>query len=278
MKRWKTVLLITLISIGLPASFASYNIQVTLVTFYLEGSSVHVTPSPPQSMIVALDSEYFGQGEAEIVITVVNSDEIELTWRLWSGLLNTAIMGQSDLGFIGEQSGENSWTAETKANRIIITIMGTINWNNLQQGTTMILADLSYSADGENFIPIFTFSITPESEEPVEGPKVEAAVTIQELEIELTGSNLPTHRKTYYESQLYKAKLYYQNEDYNNALVTAYVALEALRVEQAEYNNPFNMILRFFSNNALTLTVLALVAVPAIYLSRLWRKDQVIIP
>jgi hypothetical protein len=278
MKKYKAIFLLALLLAGLPTSFAANNIRITLINFYLGGTSIQVTPNPPQTMIVTLDSQYVDQDEAQIVITVMNSEEVELTWNLWSGLLNTAIMGQSDIGFIGTQIGDNSWTAKTSANRLIITIMGTIDWDNLQQGTTMILADITYSTDDETFIPLFTISITPASEESSESLKVEAEATIQELEIEIAGSNLPTHRKTYYESQLYKAKLYYQNKDYNNALITAYAALESLRSEQAEYNNLFNIVLRFFSNNALTLTMLALVAVPAIYLSKFWRRDQVIIP
>jgi hypothetical protein len=283
MKLLRIIILVSILSIGIPVSYAETNIRVSLFNFYLGGTSIQVTPNPPQNMITTIDSQYIGQGEAQIVITIVNSEGIELTWKIWSGLLDAAIMGQSDQGFVGEQTGDNSWTATTSANRIMITIMGTIGWDNLEQGLTMILADVTYSQDSprtreKTFVPLFTFSVTPESHEPTEGPKIDAEATIQELEIEITGSNLPTHRKTYYESQLYKAKLYFENEDYNNALITAYAALEALRSEQAEYNNLFNMVLRFFSNNALTLTVLALVAVPAIYLSKFWRRDQVIIP
>jgi len=283
MKFWKPVLLVSLLLIALPVSYAVANVRVTLINFYLSGTSVQVTADPPQTMIITLESRYLGQGEAQIVLTAVNSEAIELTWKLWSGLLDAAIMGQSDEGFIGEQTGGNSWTAVTSANRIIITIMGTIDWSNLEQGSTMILADLSYSTDDprtrdKTYVPLFTFSITPESQEPSEGPKIDAAATIQELEIEISGSNLPSYRKTYYESQLYKAKLYYQNEDYNNALVTAYAATGSLRSEQNEYNNLSNVILRFFSNNALTIMMIALVAVPVIYFTRGGGKGQVVLP
>jgi len=235
-------------------------------------------PNPPQSMIVTIGSQYVGQEETQIVVTVVNPEGANLTWSLWSGLVNTAITGQSDLGFIGEQTGTNTWTAHTVAKRIIITIMGTVDLSKLQQGTTMILADLRYSVNTGVPTPLFTFSITPESTTPTEGPKVDAEATIQELETEVTGSNLPSYRTTYYESQLYKAKLYFENKDYDNALDTAKTALEALRAEQADYNNPINTVLRFISNNAVTITALAVVAVPAIYFSKLWRRGPVAMP
>lgn len=163
------------------------------------------------------------------------------------------------------------------AKRIIITIMGTVDWSKLPQGTTTILADLRYTISTGVPIPLFTFSITLESANPVEGPRVDANATIQEFEIEIGGSNLPDYR-TYYESQLYKAELYFQNKDYSNALVTAKTALDALRAEEADYNNPINTVLRFLSNNAVTITVLAVVAVPAVYFSRLWRRGPVAMP
>jgi len=278
MRRYILCLLTALVLISLPISSATAGVQVTLFNFYLGGSAVQVVPNPQQSMIATIGSNYTGQGEAQIVITVVNSEGVDVTWSLWSGLVNSAIMGQSDLGFVGEQSGANTWTAHTAAKRIIITVMGTVDWTKLQQGTTMILADLRYSVGTGVSTPLFTFSITPESTTPTEGPKLESEATIQELEVEITGSNLPTHRKTYYESQLYKAQLYYQNKDYTNALATASTAVQALRAEQAEYNNPVNIVLRFLYNNAITIVALALIAIPVIYFSRLWRRGPVAMP
>jgi len=278
MKTRVLCLLLAFALITLPACSATPGAQVTLFNFYLGGSAVQAVPNPPQSMIVTIGSQYVGQEETQIVVTVVNPEGANLTWSLWSGLVNTAITGQSDLGFIGEQTGTNTWTAHTVAKRIIITIMGTVDLSKLQQGTTMILADLRYSVNTGVPTPLFTFSITPESTTPTEGPKVDAEATIQELETEVTGSNLPSYRTTYYESQLYKAKLYFENKDYDNALDTAKTALEALRAEQADYNNPINTVLRFISNNAVTITALAVVAVPAIYFSKLWRRGPVAMP
>jgi len=277
MRKYILCLLTALVLISLPISSATPGVQVTLFNFYLGGSAVQVVPNPQQSMIATIGSNYTGQAEAQIVITVVNSEGVNVTWSLWSGLVNTAITGQSDLGFIGEQTGTNTWTAHTVAKRIIITIMGTVDLSKLQQGTTMILADLRYSVNTGVPTPLFTFSITAETTS-TEGPKVDAEATIQELETEVTGSNLPSYRTTYYESQLYKAKLYYQNKDYTNALATASTAVQALRAEQAEYNNPVNIVLRFLYNNAITIVALALIAIPVIYFSRLWRRGPVAMP
>lgn len=96
-------ILVAFALISLPICSATPGTQVTLFNFYLGGSAVQVVPNPPQSMIATIGSQYVGQGEAQIVITVVNPEGANITWSLWSGLVNTAITGQSDLGLVNRR-------------------------------------------------------------------------------------------------------------------------------------------------------------------------------
>ena len=265
-------LLTALLVVTLPMASAASGVQVTLLNFYLGGTPVEIRPNPPQSLIITLDSEYVGQGEAQIVITAVNPDGESIKWSLWAGLVNTAILGQSDVGFVGDQTGENSWIATTEAKRVIITVTGTVDWTKVQEDKPVILVTLGYSVvvldrygrikEEGAFTPLLSFSIVkaPEPTEPTDGSKLEAQAVITELETEFYGSNLPDYRRSYYESQLYKAKLYLQSEDYDSALITAQMALNALRAELAEYNSPINVISRFLYNNIALIAGLSIVA------------------
>lgn len=287
MNKYGILLLITLLIVTLPTASTASSVQVTLLNFYLGGTSILVRPNPPPSMIVTLESEYVGQGEAQIVITAVNTDGEKIKWNLWAGLVNTAIMGQSDMGFVGEKTGENTWTAITDANRIIITVTGTIDWAKVQEDKPVILVILGYSVvildrygrikEEGDFTPILSFSILKASE-PTGASSIEAQAVITELETEFYGSNLPVHRRSYYESQLYKAKLYFQNENYDSALITAQTALNALRAELAEYNNPINVLLRFIQENAVLVVGLAAVAFVVFFALRLRRGGAVAMP
>jgi len=238
-------------------------------------------------MIVTLESEYVGQGEAQIVITAVNSNGESIKWSIWTGLLNTVILGQSDVGFVGTQTGENAWTATTDTNRIIITVTGTVDWEKIQEDKPVILVTLGYSVvvldrfgrvekEGP-YTVLLSFSILKASE-PSGGSSLEAQAMITELETEFYGANLPAYRRSYYESQLYKAKLYFQNGDYNSALITGQVALNALRAELAEYNNPINVLSRFLYDNAVLIVGLAAVASIVFFAFRLRQGGPVGMP
>ena len=267
-------LLTALLVVILPMASVASGVQVTLLNFYLGGTSVEVRPNPPQSLIITLDSEYVGQGEAQIVITTVNSNGENIKWSLWAGLVNTAIFGQGDVGFVGDQTGENSWVATTDAKRIIITVTGTVDWTKVQEDQPVILVTLGYSVvvldkygrveEEGAFTPLLSFSIVKAPTESTDGSKLEAQAVITELETEFYGSNLPSYRMSYYESQLYKAKLYLQSEDYQSALITAQMALNALRAELAEYNSPINIVSRFLYNNVALIAGLC-VAAPIVF-------------
>jgi hypothetical protein len=136
--------------------------------------------------------------------------------------------------------------------------MGTVDWAKIQEDKPLILTELSYSIDENESIPLLIFSILKASGPT--GGSVEAQAVITELETEFYGSNLPDYRRSYYESQLYKAKLYLQNEDYDSALITAQMALNALRAESAEYNSPINVVSRFLYNNVALIAGLFIVA------------------
>lgn len=287
MNKYGIFLLIALLTVVLPLASTASGVQVTLLNFYLGGEPVQVLPNPPQSMIVTLESEYVGQGEAQIVITAVNSNGESIKWSIWTGLLNTVILGQSDVGFVGTQTGENAWTATTDTNRIIITVTGTVDWEKIQEDKPVILVTLGYSVvvldrfgrvekEGP-YTVLLSFSILKASE-PSGGSSLEAQAMITELETEFYGANLPAYRRSYYESQLYKAKLYFQNGDYDSALITGQVALNALRAELAEYNNPINMLLRFLYDNAVLIVGLAAVASIVFFAFRLQRGGAVAMP
>jgi len=278
MNKYGIFLLIALLTVVLPLASTASDVQVTLLNFYLGGEPVQVLPNPPQSMIVTLESEYVGQGEAQIVITAVNSNGENIKWSLWTGLLNTVILGQSDVGFVGTQTGANAWTATTDAHRIIITVTGTVDWEKIQEDKPVILVTLGYSIGKEgSYIPLLSFSILKASE-PSGGSALEAQAAITELETEFYGANLPAYRRSYYESQLYKAKLYFQNGDYDSALITGQVALNALRAELAEYNNPINVLSRFLFDNAVLIVGLAAVASIVFLAFRLRQGGAVAMP
>jgi len=271
MNKYGMFLLTALLIVTLPMVSTASGVQVMLLNFYLGGTTVDVRPNPPQSLIITLGSEYVEQGEAQIVITAVNPDGENIKWSLWAGLVNTAILGQSDVGFVGDQTGENSWVATTNAKRVIITVTGTVDWTKVQEDKPVILVTLGYSVvvldrygrikEEGAFTPLLSFSIVKAPElEPTDGSKLEAQAVITELETEFYGSNLPGYRRSYYESQLYKAKLYLQSEDYDSALITAQMALNALRAELAEYNRPINVVLRFLYNNIALIAGLSIVA------------------
>jgi len=278
MNKYGIFLLVALLTVVLPLASTASGVQVTLFNFYLGGESVQVLPNPPQSMIATLESKYVGQGEAQIVITAVNSNGESIKWSIWTGLLNTVILGQSDVGFVGKQTGENAWTATTDANRVIITVTGTVDWEKIQEDKPVILVTLGYSIGKEgSYIPLLSFSILKASE-PSGGSSLEAQAAITELETEFYGANLPAYRRSYYESQLYKAKLYFQNGDYNSALITGQVALNALRAELAEYNNPINVLSRFLYDNAVLIVGLAAVASIVFFAFRLRQGGPVGMP
>ncbi len=273
MNKYGLFLLVALLMVTLPVTSAASSVQVKLIEFYLGGESVETIANPPSSKTLTLGSEYVGQETARIVITVVNPDGMNVTWDLWTGLVGSAIKGESGVP-IGEQTSGSTWRATTDAKIIIITVTGTVDWENLQEAAPVII--LRYSTNEDVLTPLLTFSL--KVSEPSGGPKVEAQAAITELETELSGSNLPAYRRSYYESQLYKAKLYLQNEAYDSALITAQTALNDLRAELAEYNSPVNVVFRFLYNNVMLVAGLAGIAALVLFASRLWKGGPVTMP